>query len=147
MPRPTLTRIGRLREIDGLLGFAEKLAGLGADLFGLQIDGGGLHGRFTRGVFFREVGAEGTGLEGCDPGNVANEGDVCNGAALKHLADEDELAAFFAVRSAIADHSLPQRRGESGGEVADLVRVREKDEVGLSGFDDLLERDGKAVGV
>jgi hypothetical protein len=30
---------GRLREVDGLLGFAEKFEGLGANLLGLQFDG------------------------------------------------------------------------------------------------------------
>ena len=52
---------GALREVDGLLGFAEKFAGLGADLLGLQLDGGGLHRSFAAGVFFREVSAKGAG--------------------------------------------------------------------------------------
>src|ERR1700678_4020115 len=127
-----------LREVDGLLGFAEKLAGLGANLLGLQVDGCGLHWRFAAGVLFCEVGTEGAGLKRGDPGRVSGENDVGDGAALKHLADKDELSALFPIRGAIADHSLPKRRGESGREVADLIGVWEKDEVGLARFDDLL---------
>jgi hypothetical protein len=71
---------------------------------------------------------------------------VTSGLTLKHLADEDELAAFILVGDAVADHSLPQHRGEFRREVADLIGVREENEIRLRGLDDLLERDAVAVG-
>ncbi len=38
---------GRLRQVHGLFGFAEKLQRLGANLLRLQIDGRSLHFRFA----------------------------------------------------------------------------------------------------
>ena len=53
---------GRLREVDGLLGFAEKVERLGADLLWLQIHADGFYGRCAAGMFGGEVGAEGAWL-------------------------------------------------------------------------------------
>ncbi len=89
MPRPIEIRMRSLRQVDGLLCFAEKFERLGADLLRLQIDGDGLYRRFAAGVFCGEVGAECAGLKSCDPGSVTGEHDVGVGAALKHLADEN----------------------------------------------------------
>ena len=89
MPRPTETRMRRGGEVDGLLGFAEKFERLGTNLFGLQFNGNGFYRSFAAGVFRGEVGAEGAGLEGRDPGAFAGEDHVGGSAALKHLADEN----------------------------------------------------------
>ncbi len=89
---------GRLREVHGLLGFAEQIERLGADLFWFQFHAYGFYGRCAAGMFGGEVGAEGAGLEGSDPGGFAGEDDVGGGAALKHLADEDEFVRFRSGR-------------------------------------------------
>ena len=40
---------------------------------------------------------------------------------------------------------LPSRGGELGSEIAHLVGVREEDEVGLRGFDNLTQRERESV--
>ncbi len=75
----------------------------------------------------QEIGAEGSGLEGGEPRGGALEGDVGGGFALEHLADEDEFAGFVAVGDAVADHAFAEAGGKFGGEVADLIGVREED--------------------
>ena len=57
-------------------------------------------------MFGGEVGTECAGLERGDPGAFTGEDDVCGGAALKHLAHEDEFAVFVAVGDTVADHAF-----------------------------------------
>ena len=61
------------------------------------------------------------------------------------MADENEFAAFAAVADAVANHSFAEQRREFRRKIADLIRMREQDEIGLRGFDDLLERDAISV--
>ena len=137
---------GGLREVDGGFGFLEKIEGLGADLLGFEIDGDFIYWSLAAGMRGEEIGAEGAGLEGGKPRGGALEGDIGGGFALEHLADEDEFAGFVAVADAVADHAFAERSCEFGSEIADLISVREKDEIGFGGVDDLLESDAVAVG-
>jgi hypothetical protein len=65
---------------------------------------------------------------------------------LKHLADENQFAVFVAVVDAVADHAFSERSGELGSEITDLISVRHEDEVGLRGFDYLVQGERKSVG-
>ena len=51
--------------------------------------------------------------------------------ALKHLAREDELVAFFLIADRIADDGAFHRGRQLGNEVAHLVGVRHQDELRL----------------
>src|ERR1700693_2591531 len=86
-----------------------------------------------------EVRAKGARLKGSEPGCGALKGDVGRGLALKHLAHENQLAAFVAITNAIANHSFAKPGGKVGREVANLIRVREQHQIGLGGVDDLRE--------
>ncbi len=63
-------------------------------------------GAFPLGMFRREIGAKRSRLERGDPRRLAGENHVRGGAALKHLAHENQLPVFVAIGDAIADHSL-----------------------------------------
>src|SRR5579859_3035366 len=93
-----------------------------------------------------EICAKRAGLKRREPRTRAEKRNVGNGFALKHLADENEFAALVAIADAIADHSLAEHCGEFRREIADLIRVRKQNEIGLCGFDGLLERDTVSVG-
>ena len=81
-----------------------------------------------------KIGAKGSGLERGEPRRGALEGDVGGRLALKHLAHEDQLAVFVAVADAVADHAFAEHGGELGSEIADLIGVREEDQIGLGGI-------------
>ena len=146
MPRPTGDDERSLREVDGGLCFFEKIEGLGANLFGVERHGHGVDRGFAGGCAVTRSAAKGAGLKRSEPWGGALEGDVGGGFALEHLADKDEFAGFVAVADAVADHAFAELSGELGSEVADLIGVREEDQVGLGGFDDLLQRDAVTVG-
>ncbi len=95
--------------------------------------------------FAGEIGAESAGLEGGDPRGVAGEDDIRRGAALEHLADENQFAVFVAVADAIANHSFLHGSREFGSEVAHLVGVRQENEFGLGGFDYLAQGERETV--
>src|SRR5580692_7926955 len=135
----------RLCEVHGLLGFTEQVERLGADLFWFQFHAYRFYGRCAAGMFGGEVGAECAGLEGSDPGGFAGEDDVGGGAALKHLTHEDEFSVFVAVGDAVADYAFLQRGRQLGREIADLIAVGEKNQVGFAEFDDLTQSQGEAV--
>ena len=105
-----------------------------------------LTGALPDGCAVDQVGAKGAGLKRSEPWGGALEGDVGGGFALEHLADKDEFAGFVAVADAVADHAFAELSGELGREVADLIGVREENQIGLGGLDDLLERDAVTVG-
>ena len=95
--------------------------------------------------FAGEIGAESSGLEGGDPRGVAGEDDIRRGAALEHLAHENQFAVFVAIADAIANHSFLHGSRELGSEVAHLVGVRQENEVGLGGFDRLAQGERETV--
>jgi hypothetical protein len=135
-----------LGEVNSGFGFLEQFQRLGADLFGPQIDGDFL-GRSGAVIGQSKlIRAECTGLKGCEVWTRANKRNVRVGFALKHLADEHELAAIVAIADAVADHSLPQHGGKFGSEVAHLVGMWKKDEIWFGEFDDLPEGDAVTVG-
>ncbi len=125
-------------EVNGLLGLAEKLERLGANLFGLQFHGHGFYRGFSAGVFRCQVSAKRAGLERSKPRAFSGKDHVGGGAALKHLAHENQFAVLVAIINAIADHSFVHRRGKFRRKVADLIGVREQNQVGLDRLDDLL---------
>src|SRR5258708_11278690 len=91
------------------------------------------------------ISAESARLKRCEPRSGAGECNIGSGLALKHLADEDQLAAFATETDAIADHSLSEHGREFRREVAHLIGVGEENEIGSCRFDDLLEGDAIAV--
>src|SRR5712691_2942376 len=93
-----------------------------------------------------QVSAERPGLKRREPRRGTLKRDVGCGLALKHLAHKDQTAIFAAVADAIADHAAMERCGELGSEVAHLVGMREKNQVGLRRGKDWSQRWRRAVG-
>ncbi len=94
----------------------------------------------------QQIGAKRAGLKGSEPRRGALKGDVGDGFALEHLADENKFVAFFAEADAVGDHALAEHGGEFGSEVAHLIGVREQNQIGLGGLDDLRQSEAVAVG-
>jgi hypothetical protein len=46
---------------------------------------------------------------------------------------------------AVTDHAFSERSGELGSEIADLISVRHENEIGLCGFDYLVQSERKSV--
>jgi hypothetical protein len=99
---------------------AEGLAGLGADLRGVDGGGEGFDSAGRRRI--RGFSAEGSGLDGDEAGAAAGGAIVAVEAALHELAGEDGAVGDVDY---VADEDLAEARGEGGGVVADLVGVRE----------------------
>jgi hypothetical protein len=129
----------RLGQIDGRFCFLEEVERLGADLLGLHVNADSIDRSFAGGMRGYEVRAKRARLEGSEPGRGALKRYVGRGLALKHLAHENQLAAFVAIANAVANHAFAEHGGKLGREVANLVGVREEHQIGLSGVDDLRE--------
>src|SRR5215471_10483523 len=135
-----------LSEIDGGLGFLEKLQRLGAYLFGLQLDRDLVDRLCTAIGRQKLVGAKGPGLKGRKPRAGAGKRNVRGGFPLEHLANENEPAAFVAIADRVADHAFAEHGCEFRSEVAHLIGVGEKDQIRFRRLDYLLERDAEPVG-
>src|SRR5258708_18174906 len=81
---------GRLREVHGLLGLAEKFERLGANLPGLQIHGGLGDGGFSGSVRRNQIGAEGAGLERGKPRRGTLKRDISDGLGLQQLTYKNQ---------------------------------------------------------
>ncbi len=93
-------------------------------------------GRACAGLRF--IAAERSVLKRGEPGSVAGEADVGGELALKHLAGEDELAAFVFEADAVADDGASHGGRKFGDEVAHLIGVRHEYELRLLGAQELL---------
>ena len=134
-----------MRQIHRLFRLAEKFEGFGADLLWLQFHAAGFHSCLLTAAFGGKIGAKCRGLEGRDPRRLASKNNIAGRAALKHLADENQLSIFMPVADAIANHSLAQRGRELRREVAHLVCVWEEDQIRLRRFDHLTQCNRKPI--
>ena len=146
MPRPTETRMGACVRSTACLASRKSSSGLVRICSGFRSTLTGFTGALPLACFVARSARNALAWNDAIHGGVACEDDVRGGAALKHLAHEDEFAVLVAVADAIADHSLAHRRGELGREIANLVGVRQQDQIGLRAFDHLAQRERVSVG-
>src|SRR5215467_10477867 len=92
----------------------------------------------------KQVGPKSTGLKRSKPRRGTSERDVRSSFALEHLSHKNELPTFVAVADTVANHAFAKHGGEFGSEIADLIGMRKQNEIGLCGFDDLLESNTEA---
>jgi hypothetical protein len=129
----------RRSQVHGLRRAAETLAGTGTNL--RRLDGGREGGdRGCAGLSL--VGTEGSGLHRNKAGAVAGVTVRAIDAALHELTRED---GAFSEAGHVADEHLVEAGGEFGSVVADLVSVREKDEIRLLRLEKLLQSQRKSV--
>ena len=128
-------------EVDGLRGAAEGLAGLGADLCGIECRREGVDfGAAPDSAASARKAPDCTETKhGPEPGGLI----IAAETALHELAGEDGAVADCRD---VADEDLAEARGESGGVVANLVGVREDEIVRRLGSDELLESGRESVG-
>ena len=134
----------RLRKIDGLLGFFERIFRLVA----LDAVGDiGVHGFNRSGgcAGFSFVATECAGLEGNKVRRGAGKRNVGSELALEHLAGKDQLATVFAEADSVTDERALERRGQLRSEVAHLVSVRHQHQRGLFLVDEVFERRDHAI--
>ncbi len=121
-----------LREVDGLLGFAERR-------FGLLSNGAFVDGRrrpsgpgAADAALLDGVGAKRADLKRRQMRCRTLEYDVGAHFALEHRSREHDVAGLALDRRAVGDERAIEPGGKLGNEISRLIRVRADDVVGCS---------------
>ena len=137
MPRPTATMISACVRSTACLASLKDFRRFVADHAIRDVDGHRLD-RSCAGAGFGLVAAKCAVLEGGEPWASLVKLTSAASFALKHLASEDELAAFVLESDAVANNGTSHGRRKLRDEIAHLVGVRHQYELRLLGAEEIV---------